>query len=320
VVGSVSPEDYEQRRRCFQAESGKRLPKKVAMTLPESLVEAMSLDTADLQKAGWNLPPAAQRIRYTRPLHAFHPARKATSPSRPSLTTLGFVVIGKPLPRIENGLRIGEVSRLAVMRMFGKDEDGRPRTPPLLSGHDLPADNRHQHAFFLPWDSNDDGRIDRMVIHVPGGFDDQARRVLQGLTRIWVPGGGEWQLAMESMGPASDTHPLLGQARTWETLTPYLHPWHCKKNFPPKDQVRRELVARGLPQPASIEFSEQRVIAGKPRRPLHFQRFRTGKKGTQPDRRGQFVTLHFDKPVQGPIALGFGCHFGLGLFTRGNED
>ncbi len=320
VLGPVSPADYEHRRQRYQAESGKRLPKKVAMTLPESLVEAMSLDTADLQKAGWNLPPAAQRIKYTRPLHAFHPVRGSTTRPQTSLTTMSFVVVGKPLPRIENSLRIGEVTRLAVMRQFGKDDEGRPRTPPLLSGHDLPPDNRHFHAFFLPWDSNGDGRIDHIVIHVPGGFDDPARRILQGLRKIWIPGGGEWQLAMETMGPAAQAHPLLGQARMWKTLTPYLHPWHCKKNFSPEDQIRRELAARELPQPLKVEFFGHRIIAGKPRRPLHFQRFRTGKKGTQPDRRGQFVSLHFDEAVQGPIALGFGCHFGLGLFLPARDD
>lgn len=314
VLGSVSAEDYEQLRQRFQAESGKRLPKKVAATLPLSLVEAMSLDTADLQKAGWNLPPAAQRIKYTRPLHAFHPVRGSTSRPRPSLTTMSFVVVGKPLPRIENSLRIGEVTRLAVMRQFGKDDEGCPRTPALLSGHDLPPENRHRHAFFLPWDSGGSGRIDRIVIHVPGGVDDPARRVLQGLRKIWIPGGGEWQLAMETMGPVSDTHPLMGKARTWETLTPYLHPWHRKKNFSIEDQIRRECHERGLPVP-KLERMPEIEINSRMRRPVHFHRFRQRKRVfTQPDRLGSFWRLTFPQPVQGPLALGFACHFGLGLF------
>jgi len=31
--------------------------------------------------------------------------------------------------------------------------------------------------------------------------------------------------------------------------------------------------------------------------------------------RGFAVRLLFDDPVPGPIALGYGCHFGLGLFA-----
>jgi len=34
----------------------------------------------------------------------------------------------------------------------------------------------------------------------------------------------------------------------------------------------------------------------------------------QPDRLGSFWRLTFPEPVAGPLALGFGCHFGLGLF------
>jgi CRISPR-associated protein Csb2 len=35
----------------------------------------------------------------------------------------------------------------------------------------------------------------------------------------------------------------------------------------------------------------------------------------QPDALGRFVELTFEDPLAGPLALGFGCHFGLGLFT-----
>lgn len=32
-----------------------------------------------------------------------------------------------------------------------------------------------------------------------------------------------------------------------------------------------------------------------------------------------FWRLTFPEPIQGPLALGFGCHFGLGLFTPAGE-
>jgi hypothetical protein len=31
------------------------------------------------------------------------------------------------------------------------------------------------------------------------------------------------------------------------------------------------------------------------------------------DRSGSSLTLSFEKPISGPLALGFGCHYGLGL-------
>ena len=37
---------------------------------------------------------------------------------------------------------------------------------------------------------------------------------------------------------------------------------------------------------------------------------------SQPDTRGSFWRLSFPTPIDGPLALGFGCHYGLGLFRR----
>ncbi len=54
------------------------------------------------------------------------------------------------------------------------------------------------------------------------------------------------------------------------------------------------------------------------RRPIHFHRFREKRGLRQPDRHGSFWRLRFAEPVDpkmhGPLALGFACHFGLGLF------
>lgn len=44
-------------------------------------------------------------------------------------------------------------------------------------------------------------------------------------------------------------------------------------------------------------------------------RFRSRRGLIQPNRLGSFWRLTFSEPVQGPLALGFGCHFGLGLFA-----
>jgi CRISPR-associated protein Csb2 len=45
-----------------------------------------------------------------------------------------------------------------------------------------------------------------------------------------------------------------------------------------------------------------------------FIRFRSKRGLTQPDAQGSFWKLTFAKPIAGPLALGFGCHYGLGMF------
>ena len=44
--------------------------------VPPDLFKALHADTGELQAAGWNLPPGAQFVNYTRPENAFAPATK----------------------------------------------------------------------------------------------------------------------------------------------------------------------------------------------------------------------------------------------------
>lgn len=80
----------------------------------------------------------------------------------PDATTASVILIGKPLPRVEDTLRIGELMRMAVMSQ-AKRACGEDKVPAIFSGHDMPEGNRHRHAFYLPWDSNRDGHIDRIL-------------------------------------------------------------------------------------------------------------------------------------------------------------
>lgn len=55
-------------------------------------------------------------------------------------------------------------------------------------------------------------------------------------------------------------------------------------------------------------------VRDRPRRSVHFHRFRSKRGLRQPDTQGCFLRLTFAEPVTGPLALGFGCHYGLGMF------
>jgi hypothetical protein len=80
----------------------------------------------------------------------------------------------------------------------------------------------------------------------------------------------------------------------------------------PRDQLTQELVARGLPEPLSIKRIEGYQGSVRPMvrwLEFHTQRF----KGTRGKGLAGFE-IEFAEPVAGPIAVGFGCHFGLGLF------
>ncbi|MFM9888609.1 MAG: type I-U CRISPR-associated protein Csb2 [Burkholderiales bacterium] len=306
--------------------------KKLLTTLPNDWLDAIGVETSELQAAGWSAPPCARSIIYRRPLHALKTIatkviRKpiAIKPST-TITTARFALYGKPLPRIEDAVRIGEVLRAAAMgrakRLLGAD-----KLPALLSGHDLGDDNRHAHAFWLP-DPNERGEIEHVFVHAPGGLSAEAMGVLTGLQRMRRGEDEPLRLMLEGFGPASlfdRVASLTGESTLWRSMTPYLHPWHLKKpemRTPQATerailyQLRREWRARAESQAEILEIRELPSIryGGRELRPLQFHRFRRKYGLVQPDTLGRLIELRFAQPVRGPVTLGFACHFGLGMF------
>jgi len=327
LIAPTSASDYQAWRPTMIAEHGldqpklKKAEKQLLATLPEQFFQAIQCETGDLQSAGWSSPPGARFITYQRPYGIFRPQPRATRqkakpPAR--ITAARLVLWGKPQPRIEDAIRIGELCRIAVISRAGHLL-GKDNVPPVLSGHGMERNDRHGHAFYLPEDADRDGRIDHILIYAEDGLSGAPLRALGELTRLWMEDGKEWQITLEQFGSIEQLagSPYLGRAREWRSVTPYLHPWFRKKRLTVVDQIRRECRERGLPEPAvDILDTPYEGMDHRRRRPVHFHRFRnTRKRIPQPDTRGQFVQLTFPEPIAGPLALGFGCHFGLGSFT-----
>jgi CRISPR-associated protein Csb2 len=310
--------EYQSLRAGFLTDAKAR--KKLGKTLPDTLLAALSVDTADLRKLGWSQPPAARKVSYLRPIDALRPRPVLRRASVPAVVAANFILVGKPLPRTEDALRIGELMRAATMSQC-KRSLGEDRVPWVFSGHDMPAGMRHRHAFYLPWDSNGDGRIDRVLVHVPDGMDAERQCILSRLGALHSRDGGEWRLVLENTGTPLIAAALTGSSTVWESFTPYLHPWHAKKRFGVEEQLKRECRERGLPEPVEMKrLNEVDVGRNRKRRPIHFRRFRSRRGLTQPDRLGSFWRLVFSEPVAGPLALGFACHYGLGLFKPLNPS
>ena len=302
-------------------------------TLPERLADALAVDTGDWQKAGWSSPPPLRNLIYDRPpigpLPKFQPRRRlsqACQPGQPEVAR--FVLAGRPQPRIEEALKIGEIARAALM-------SGGGEPPPEFSGRNANGPRRddpaHAHAFFLPEDADEDGLIDHLVVYCRYGFSHTARQRLDRLNRLWLAHGRaiddgergrkEWRLALEDIASPEDFAPassLLRRSREWTGITPYLMPWHAKRNFGAVEQITREIRQRGIfPALSNVVALDQSAC---PRRAAAFHRIRSRRGLVQPDRLGCFLTLTFAEPLVGPLALGFACHYGLGLFTATDDD
>ncbi len=230
--------------------------------------------------------------------------------------------------------------RRAALAQFGWQREanaGRwiPNAPREISGRDGAGkplrDPSHSHAFWLPEDADGDGWIDHVSIYIAGGMNDSVRRALDRITRLWLsprqrPLGDEvdpcsvkeWRLALEGFGRPADFAGgarIFATSRTWRSVTPFLAAGYLKADGYRGD-VSRVLQRRGLGA-AGIEVDELTTIdvGGTPLRAAHFRRSRSRGREAQPDAAGALLDIVLPEEIEGPLAIGYGSHFGLGLFV-----
>lgn len=301
---------------------------------PGAVLVALMTETGAMHGQNQLVPVGSRWVRYARPVEAFRtdpittPHRVKSEPVR----LMRFAVSGKPLPLLTDAIRFGELARMAVMSVYGKGHGGH--VPPVLSGHDL--DNQHQHAFFLPEDRDQDGRIDHLALWVPAGLDAEAvRTVMQGLRLFRKRSERELDLVLTGHWTAPELAAgggHTGLSSVWESETPYVltrHPKRYRTGEPkvtergeqrdgPEDQIRREWALRrqvdtSLPELLAVERSAHLERQGRIIPWLQFRRWRERGSGSSTGL-AYGLRLRFASPVRGPLAFGYARHFGLGQF------
>lgn len=341
----------EEKRRNAE-EKGKDLerirltPKesfKLEQSLGGTLFDAMLADTGDLRTAGWNRPPGSRWVDYTRPSDCFtirptvRKSRKRHTPTVARFALASESVQADVRPRLLDALYLADNMRKALMGLSGRENNGVPSMTFSGKADDGQPLKGHQHGFFLPVDDDKDGRVEGIIVYAPRGFSELDQAAMGWLRKLWQHGGRPGLFpVLVGMGSAEDfggveakkgLSPALAQACIWESRTPFVltrHPKVRKNGQPklredgtwidgPEDQLRAEMVRRGLPQPQSIERLDHTESRGKKVFWRSFARIRQSGSGAYAGG-GYGFRVVFAKPVRGPIALGYGCHFGLGMF------
>ena len=234
-------------------------------------------------------------------------------------------------PSVVLALPFAEQVRRALIRnridtshseaITGKHKDGTP-----LDGH--------EHAHYFPTDEDHDGRIDHITIYAARGFEEADLEALGSLRTIFRSGTRpEVKMVLTGLGGEDllSEVSIFAEARRWRSVTPFSLPRFSNRGGGkpprprdlPEGQLVRELKNRGLPAPVSIKRIEGYQVEGIPpegettkQRPLvRWLEFQTTRfNGTRGNGLAGFE-IEFAEPVRGPIALGFACHFGLGLFA-----
>ena len=312
----------------------------LAPRAPVSLKD-LEVETSDLRRHGRIDPEGAQWWTYVRRPDCFATFRA----SPPRMTEQGegaqvvrFALSGKALPMAFDTLRWGELARQCALSQYGRSNRGAASQ--ALSGKDASGKplTGHVHAFYLPTDEDGDGRLDHLTVWAPGGLTAAEFQAVASVNTL-NPGGQRdpVQLAYLAHGAASDfagVSPLFSVSKSWRSLTPYVLPRHIKFRGPrdesgrkpmvdgPEEQISREVSLRypGGSSLVRVEVGESRVPVRPMRegqssgfRPFDFYRH---KRGGGSNGGGVFnFTIEFQNPVPGPVALGFACHQGLGVFV-----
>jgi CRISPR-associated protein Csb2 len=310
---------------------------------PPDLVACLTKDTFWWKGHGWSQPPGSQRVPYWRPSQSM----QVTAPPRRRIRRLPpvqmmLLALTTPsgnktaLPSITRTLPQAELLHAAIIR---RAANGKQINCPELTGRNDNGDRLqlgHQHAHILPLDLDSDQRLDHVLIYAPQKLGDAAQSAIRGLKRTWTKGGGvDLQIAIAGCGELNDLRrlpepliqkidALLGPrdtgCRNWTSMTPFVPPRYVKqpgKKNDLADQVNAELASRGLPSAEVTMLPWQHDDARQLR---HFIRCRKRGGTPPPQDVGYALKLRLVEPIYGPLALGYGCHFGLGLFTVGEAS
>ena len=288
----------------------------------------LEVETSELRGQGRIDPEGAHWYQYIRRrdcFSGFRTERKKHLAHAARPTVVRFALSSRVLPLALDALRWGEIARRAAMSQYGKQNDGAKS--PILSGKDTTGEplEGHQHAFHLLTDEDGDRRLDHLTVWVPAGLDSKALRAIVAMKELAHPRGqgDRIQLAYQAGGTEgdfADVSPLFNKSRKWRSLSPYVLPRHRKRTSDgPEEQITREIALRWPDRRVSVKIQDPRLPIAPMQpgrsdgfRPFDFFRYRQrGSTGG-----GAFnFELDFAERVSGPVALGFACHFGLGLFV-----
>lgn len=300
---------------------------------PEGILDALSVDTAVLRRVGWSRPPGSRWVRYVRPRS--EPPRPASRPSGQRPTVARFAVASAVRPSFTQTVLLTEKLRSSLV----KYSDGAPVFVGKTGNQPMVG---HQHAFLLPEANGADRSVTHITVHAPMGFDAHARAALERVRKVWGHGGHDVQLVLAGVGGPGDFGPvdaaaldlsaghcpLFAESRVWVSRTPFVSTRHPKRHRDgrpklnsadlhvgsPEHDLRRLLHGAGL-IPETIEPVQATRLGAKDLRWLEFRLDRRTGGGRRGQAVGHGFRLHFAEPVKGPIALGYGAHFGLGLFV-----
>ncbi len=208
----------------------------------------------------------------------------------------------------------------------------------------------HGHAYIFCESNPGQGRcsggeITHVTVYSRSGFGPEDVAALQRLSRIYGGDIPDVSLSLMALGRAESPGqaglaqcPLLASSRRWVSKLPFLparHPKFTRAGRPrcdasglqidgPEHELRRLLRLAGFPEPVAVEPVAGTELCGRGAAPPNwaewssFVRIRNDPESAWRDSRckGSFgFRILFPEQVEGPLALGYAAHLGMGSFV-----
>jgi len=226
-----------------------------------------------------------------------------------------YALESKVMPQVTASLEIAERVRIKLMGIHKRIVGDPALVSPKFSGKQAGKPmSGHRHAYVLPLDQNGDGRLDHLLIRCHEPFSQSELLALDQLNSLWQSDGKpDIRCTPLLFGNISDV--FKKSATTFRSATPFVPPRHYRHGRGEfkewlKAEVRRECEFHRLAQPISVDFVDKLTVKrGRDFRWLEFRRSRKDEAAQI----GYGFELKFEQPEM-PFALGYGSHFGLGLF------
>ena len=334
LLSPVSASDYDVWRE-------REVQHHAAEHYPSDLLECLQVDTSWVRHHGWNQPPGSRRVSYWRPTNAIVINRYVVQKPEPHPQTAVLLSLthhnhnNYALPDVTRTLPQAEILHRTLIGTAARI--GVP--PSVLTGcdeHHKPLQDSHKHAHINPLDLDGDGHLDHILIWATSKLGVDAQAAIREVRRTPSKNNPDpLQLALAMTGdlhelsrlPApygSHISRLVTGSATWQSLTPLVLPRHIKKRGKNtlEGQIKTELVSRGLPEPTQIELLRWMPTATGNRYWKRFRYFVISRQNGPPPpvAQGFAVKLFFDRKITGPISIGYGSHYGLGLFCHASTS
>ncbi len=299
--------------RCFPGRAEGEVLRLLVPTPTFSFADLCQSPT-ELRKSRHQDPAKTRWVQYTIADSRSSPPRTSTPRPRSAITAARWHLPDTGRPPVAETVAVCHLLRQAVISRTKEPSD-------VLSGRTEtgPRDDQHQHAHYLAFSSTNDGRIDTLAIWAPGGLGEREIAGVTRLRRLSAPEHlrrlGTYRLGLEVLASTQLALPeFTGISDVWASQTPYIPGKSCAKWMDDEKRkahltsdLKRELGYRGYPEP--IRFQELKRPEWR-----RFRRARPQGGYSSRPRPARSLRLVFNRPIEGPLALGHLSHFGLGLF------